>query len=246
MLLRGTVFDAHGAVVRDFHLPGRPGVLACSRAGILAVLEVPPDMHPPDRDGRSPHFRASLKIVDREGQTLHQVGRVAAMESRPLGKVTSIAVTRDFLYVGTKDSAFVDVYRNSGSPFGTVAVKVDRRRPLRLHYERAVDALVQPLADRGYREQMKQLLLDIPMPTNLPPYSALLADPDGMLWVVTSIAGDSSTTLRGIGSDGHVLMDLEIPRDLRVFEVGRDYVLGAYEAPSGDPHVALFRFRRSN
>jgi protein-disulfide isomerase len=246
MLLRGTVVDRAGAVVREFRLAGRPGMLACSRSGVLATLEIPSDLHPPDRMGRSPHFQAPLRLLDRQGVVLHELGDVPAMETRPLGKLTSIAMTDDRLFVGTNDSAFVDVYAMSGARTGGMRLGVEPRRAQRHHYERAIDAQVRPLADRADRRAMKRLLLEYPMPSHLPLHGRLLTDPDGGLWAVTSFPGDPVTTIRGLRRGGGLLLDLDIGRDVRVFEVGRDYVLAGYEEESGEPHVALYRFVRQD
>lgn len=64
------------------------------------------------------------------------------------------------------------------------------------------------------------------------------------LWVRLSHPGDSLTHLRAIASDGRALGVVRLPEDMRIFEVGRDYVLGAFEEEGGEPHVAMFAYRR--
>jgi hypothetical protein len=78
------------------------------------------------------------------------------------------------------------------------------------------------------------------MPDYLPPYSGVFTDPQGTVWVQLSAPGDAETWLRRVGNDSQVLKDVRIPVGLRVFEVGSTYVLGAYEEPSGEPHVAMY------
>ncbi len=95
------------------------------------------------------------------------------------------------------------------------------------------------------REPVVEMMRKIPMPERLPFYSGLFADPDGVLWIVLSTPGDSVTRIRAMQDNGEALGEVAIPVGLRVFEVGRDYVLGAYEDERGEPHVAMYRVRRS-
>jgi len=95
------------------------------------------------------------------------------------------------------------------------------------------------------REQARQQVIEeVGVPEELPCYSELFVDPDGLLWVQTSFPGDSMTAFRVIDGDGASIADVILDQELRVFEVGDDYVLGAYDKPDGEPHVALFRLWR--
>jgi len=96
------------------------------------------------------------------------------------------------------------------------------------------------------RERVKNSFLKIPMPKQLPPYSALHIDPEQLLWVVLSTSGDPDTRLRCLRSDGRVIADVRIPVALTVFEIGLDYVLGGYEDEEGEPYVAVYRLRRDS
>lgn len=250
MLHRITVIDAAGEVVRTYRVPAdfqgwRLATLSCSRTGIFAFLAFPQGTRPPSPTGESPHFKAPLSLADATGKLTHSLGEVAVAESRPLGKATSIAVSADRLYVGTKDSAFVDMYDLDGQRIRSLPVHVPVRAPTMRHYERAIDQQVAWLAVVEEREQMRQVLLDIPMPEYAPPYGMLFTDPGGILWIETSILGDPMTTLRAIDTDGHVIVDVILPPELRVLEVGRDYILATFEEEGGEPHVAMYRMNQS-
>ena len=99
------------------------------------------------------------------------------------------------------------------------------------------------LSSADMRETGRQMLLRIPMPAVRPPYAGLFTDPAGNLWAQVSMPGDGETWLRGLGREGTIVADIRFPGDLTVFEVGRDYVLAAYEADSGEPHVVMYRLR---
>ncbi len=249
---RMTVVDAASDVVRHYRVPADPtagsppATIQCSRTGVFAVHAFPLGMRPPSPTGESPHYKAVLSLADADGRISQALGEVAIMESRPLGKVTSIAMSADRLYVGTADSAFVDVLTLDGRYVTALPIHVPARSPTRRHYERAIEAQVIWLADRDERAAWKQRLLEIPMPEHVPAYAGLFTDSDGSLWVLLSLPGDSETWLRAIAPDGRVIADVYLPVDLRVFEVDRDYILGAYEEESGEPHVAMYRLHRGS
>lgn len=184
---RVTVIDATGAFVRQYRLPAEANsVLAtveCSSTGTFVLLGFPPDIRPPSEDGDSPHYQAPLWLADAVGRITHELGEVPVVESRPLGKITSIAVGPRRLVVGTNDSAFVDVYTLGGEYSRTIPIGVSLRAPTRRHYERAIDRQVAMLARPVEREEFRSRFLRIPMPEHLPPYGALVVDPTGILWV---------------------------------------------------------------
>jgi len=239
---RTTVMDGEGKVVRVFRQPEVPLELACSRNGAFAGLAQPVITDFPSE--KTPHHRAPLWIVD-AGGTVHAAGEVPAGENRPLGMMTRLALTGDRLYLGTGATDTLQVFTLDGKPAGTLSLRVSRRRATARNYERAIDEQVSMLP-RGDREESRKMLLEIPRPRHLPSLSALFADPDGWIWAVVSGPGDPVTELRGVRSDGQQLADLRIPEDVRVFEVGSDYVLGAHENADGEQRIVMYSFRRGS
>ncbi len=249
-LSRLTVVDALGNVARSYRLPDDPTAAAptmvnCSRQGVFAFLGTPANMGRLQENGEWIHFRAPLSLADARGQVTRRLGEVAAFEGRPLGKTTSIALSSDYLYVGTKDSAFVDVYALDGRRVRALPVGVAQRATSLRHYEQAIDVQVSRLASANDRRVLKELMLGWPMPEHLPLYGNLLTDPAGTLWVQISMPGDPETWLRVIGIGRENYADLRLPRHLRVLEIGLDYLLGSYEDEGGEPHVVMYRMRRS-
>ena len=248
MQRRMTVIDRDGNVVRQYRLPSDPGkaispaIIRCSRSGRFAVLARPRDLRPPTPDGDSPHYSADLVIANRVGMVTSVIGEFPVGQSRPLGKVTVLAISDDQFYVGTNDSAYIDVYAIDGTYANSIPIGVTRRVPGRIHYEHVVDAQVQWLSDADQRQAMREVLLNIPMPELLPAYAGIFLDGEDRLWVQVSIPGDGETRLRGFSTDGSTIGELRIPIDLRIFEVGIDYVLGGFDGDLGEPHVVAYRF----
>ena len=243
-LFRLTVLDAAGEVARTTPIAGSPAVAACSGTGTLAAFAGERTTSRSGPEVWTQRYAGPLWLLDAEGDTVRPLGEVPMGELRPLGRVTRLAMSNDRLYVGTADSAFVDVYSLDGQRQPALAVGIADRAPTRRDFERAVDAMVRPYPDRGAREETRNMLLDIPIPERIPPYDGLFADPAGTLWVATWAAADGNTRLRAIDPGGSVLGDLELPVELNVFEIGEDYVLGAYEDDGGEQHIAMYRLRR--
>lgn len=238
---RMTVFDSAGRHVRQYHVRGDLAFMECSRSGVVAGL-VQPNMGMMSAAG--PHYTAPLLLADTRGEVTKSLGDVPYAENRPLGKLTRFALSDDRLYVGSAESAYVDVYTLDGRRMGVLPIGAARRRPTDREYERAIDRWLGPMT-RSAREFVRARLFEIPKPKSLPPYLDLLAEPDGTLWAQVPAPHDSATELRAIDPDGRILADLLVPQYLEVFEVGRDYILGMYEERDGEQHVVLYRLHRT-
>jgi hypothetical protein len=79
----------------------------------------------------------------------------------------------------------------------------------------------------------------------MPPYFDLFTDPDGILWAVVSAPGDPVTVLDAVKASGESLGRLTLPRRLRVFEVGTDYILGRARGEADLPELVLYHFSRT-
>jgi hypothetical protein len=236
-----TLIDSAGHVVREISQREAMLELACSRTGALSRISRPRITDLPSAE--TPHHRAPLWITDTNGKD-HPVGEVPAGENRPMGVMSRLAHGADRLYLATGVSDSIQIYTLEGKPAGSLSLKVPRRRPTARNYERAIDAQVAMLPGDGLREEGKRMLLEIPMPKYLPTISGLFTDPEGWVWGVVSGPGDPATELRGVRSDGQRLADLRIPEEIRVFEVGIDYVLGAHEGADGEQRIVRYTFRR--
>jgi hypothetical protein len=258
---RVTVIGPTGEVARQYRIPPTPSagpvpsMMSCSSTGVFAAIGRPHELAPPSGTQFGSRV-GQLVIMDAKGTVSRAVGDVRSFEyaiesngnviARPLGKVTSLALSRRRLYVGTADSGFVDVYTLDGRRTGAIPLRPTARRPTSTQYERAVDELLAYLPQGSMRESGKQRILRLPMPEHLPPYTALLVDPDDVLWAVLSTAGDLETRLRAIHADGRLLADVRIPIGMKVFEVGRDYILGSHEDRDGEPWILIYRLRRDS
>lgn len=239
---RMTVLSATGTFVRSYLLRGAPSALiSCSLSGTIAVVQLPRSLRA-NPAGVEPRYIGALWLMDTRGDTSKTLGDIPLGETRPLGRLTRLAITADRLFVGTAESAFVDVLDLNGRHLATVEVGGEPRRPTTRNRERAIDRMLGDWTSG--REEARRYLQQFPVPEGLPPYTELLADPAGGLWVVRSSPGDSTTMVRVLTVDGRPRGDIALPADTRVFEVGRDYILGVYQTDDGTELVAMYRIRR--
>jgi len=250
------VIGATGGVSRQFRFSSDSGpaptplAIGCAGPQHFAYTSVP-IVREPTKTRNVFRGSTALVIADADGKPVRHVGVVAASEMaamggagfhRPLGKGTSFAFAGDRVYVGTADSAAIDEYLAGGSK-RPVLLRIPERTASQADLEKAIEnavAYVPPMA----RERAVAAMRAIAIPTHLPPYTGLLGDPEGLVWVILSASADSVTTLRAIGPGGKVVTDLRLPRAITVFEIGRDYLLGSYEDADLEPHVAVYRLRR--
>jgi hypothetical protein len=244
MQSRLTLLDSTGALVRSFTYARPPAFFHCSRQSAFALQMPVAHVGRPDPSGVVPRLHSPLLLADVGGDSVGSLGVLPLGENRPLGRVTKVALGGDRIYVGTADSAWVDVYASDGRRIRAIEVGAPPRAPSTADYERAIDEMLAPFPDPGDRRRMKERLLEVPMPERMPPYVGLFADPDGTLWVDVSAPGDTLTTLRVFQRDGRALGTVRLPVRLKVFEVARDYVLGAYGSGDGQEHVVAYRVRR--
>jgi len=249
---RVSVFSASGRFARHFQTPGMPSQVACSRYGALAVLSNPRGQ-PPEGVTRW-RFTAPLSIADARGTVTQDLGDVPAGEIAqvgqgwfppPGGSHASIAVARRRVLVCPTDSGAVGVYSLTGARLSSIPLRVPPRVPSRRDLERSTDALLVYMPAGASRDTMRQRLLRLPTPTQLPPCSKILVDPYDNMWVVLSAPWDSVTMLRVFGPDDRFLGDVSIPAALEVHEIGTDYLLGSGETLEGEPWIRMYRVRRS-
>jgi hypothetical protein len=259
---RVSVISTAGEITRQSRVPadptkaGPPFSLACSRSGVVGHLGWPGPSKA--TSGSFTRGTAPLTIVGVAGDVIGRLGDVWGAEftsqcggsfPRPLGKTTYIAVSRDFVFVATGDSASIEVtpiegLREGRSAIRSIKLPIAARAATRRQLEAASEPFLAWFPAGPGRDKMRSCMQSVPAPDRAPPYSAIHSDTAGTLWIQTSFAGDSTTRLLAMSPAGQRLGELDLPRALTIFEIGTDFVLGRYDAPSGEQHIVLYRYRR--
>jgi len=258
---RMKVVSPSGSIIRQYAVPSdttvaaAPQVVACSRRGLLAFQsEGRPN---PSETVSSPFVRgyAPVWIVDRDGRRMREawrgpttemalVGRGAA--PRPLGKKTSIAFSNEELFIATADSGFLHAFSVASGSGRMVRVSSRRQRAERQDHEQAVNEVLASVHGPPPQviDQIRQALLGLPMPEWLVPFDQLVVDSEELLWTVTN-SSNGATLLQVHGTKGEVIAQARIAGRMKIFEIGRDYVVGVKEAAEGEQQVVVLTLRRS-
>lgn len=238
---RMTVLDAGGRYVRQYTLPAEPAPRYCGVPGDMVLWTRLLNMGPLAPD--APPVRGIAGLVDVNGSVTSTLGELRAGDARPLGAVTVFAVTPQTVYVGTADSATVAISRRDGSRLGAIPVGNARQAPTAQEYEAALAALVNSVP--GTTEERASVMTFMrqrfPMPEFLPAYRAILVDPSGTVYVVTSPRGAGATEVAVFDGEGRSLGELRMPGDLDVVEVGSGYLLGIAEGAEASHGVVMYR-----
>lgn len=241
---RMTVIDSAGKVIREFNLPGRPGLVRCSTHGTIAILMQPLITRVPDPDGTGPTYQSELIVANTRGEKSASAGEVPAFQNRPLGKVARLTAGPGGIYLGTQDSAFVRHYSDSMRASGDVGIGSLGRLPTRQIYEHVIEVQLAQVEQSPQRDAIRDFMLKIPMPAELPPYFDLFADGEGNLWAQINAPGEGRTELRGVKPDGSELAVISLPIELQVLEVGSDYLLGSTENEAGERRIVEYALAR--
>jgi 6-bladed beta-propeller len=237
------VFDTAGLFAREYRPQGNPNEVTCSNSSHFAVIGLPNAYVQPSASGEV--MTAPIWLADANGDSTKWLGDFPYAENRALGRLTRIALGPDALYIGTADSAWIDVFGLDGVKKRGVPTGMSPRPPTQQEYDRAIERLIAVSPNPDVRSMFRSRYAALPMPAHVPPYADLRVDSAGLLWVISPAADGRSTQLRALDDQGRVVGDVFIPLDLTVFEVGRDYILGGHRDAEDIEHVMVFRLNRA-
>jgi hypothetical protein len=242
VLNRVSVFGHDGSYVRDFSFAQRPAVVTCSWDGVFGMVAMPAGMRAPSRE-RSDVYKSAFTLFSEEGDSVADVGPIVLGELRPLGKVTRVAVGRSYVVVGPADSLSLRLVSRRDASARSIALRLPERPATMAHYEAAITRMGAAL-DRAWREQFREMMLKLPPPPHLPPYTRLNVDPNDSIWLTTSVPDDSVTQVIAIDSSGAELARLSLPAGSDVLEVGQSHLLTRSSDADGHEVITLYRLTR--
>lgn len=181
---------------------------------------------------------------ERWGQTDTE-GRLRGTGPLPLGRQPVIAIGRTQAYIGEADSFLVLVFGLDGKPRPPIRRPYSpvRTTPADISRYTIIDtAGLNPLLIKGHLRSLEQTK----WPAVLPAYAELVVDSDDNLWVQRyPRAGEKVSHWAVFAPNGAEIARAELPLNLAVHEIGRDYILGVVpEPPDGVHHVEMFRLTR--
>jgi hypothetical protein len=166
------------------------------------------------------------------------------MRPLPFGRQTVAAARGGRVYVGTGDRFEVLAYEPG---HGVRAIMRVAQRPVPVTRAdiddyRRTQVTIGAEGDARLRSQNADLLAKAPYPREMPPFTAIAADPDGNLWLQPpKTASVKDLPWMVLAPDGRALGTVDLPAKLAVQEIGRHWVLGTMLDDDEVEHVRLYR-----
>ena len=243
-LMRLSVFSPDGTYSRAIDVRTLAGTAKaydfwCNRAGVLVFVHK--TLTPPTGVGPRRPLEA-ISLVGRDGAAV-SLGTFAASERyfdgsedfpRPLGKVTSIGVGSDVVFLATGDAYEIQIFSHRGSP----RTIVREARPAAPVQDRHVDAFVnEQLARRALLPNIRaleRLYREIEYPQVFPALGRLLVDPTDNVWVEDyPIPGAAQRQWTVFSKSGTRLATISVPANFQLHDVSTDSVFGLWRDEDG-------------
>lgn len=163
----------------------------------------------------------------------------------PFGKVSAFALSSDRLYGGSGDSQEVSAWiPGSSSPVAVVRWESDPV-PVTPRDRAAYEEERLAGASEDDRQAEADKLASIEYPEHMPPFSGLLVDDGGHLWVREgAAAADRTQGWHVFGPDGGCRGHVRLSTDFRLKAVQGNMIFGVHEDEAGREVVRAYRFAR--
>jgi len=150
-------------------------------------------------------------------------------------------------YVGTADTYEIRIYNLDGELRTLIRKDRSDLAITPSDIEGFIADAVEAVSNANRRRALERLYRDMEFPESFPAYSRLLLDELGNLWVQDYLRpGDDKPVWSVFGPDGTQVARTETPHGLYVYEIGADYLLGAWQDELGVEHVQTFALLKSD
>ena len=194
---------------------------------------------PPDTLGRFPGQQTVMVTTEANGG-------MAMRLPVPFGLATYAAAGDSLLYVGDNARYEVAAYGLDGRLRALVR-REHRPQPLTPAEVKAYRDEQLARADATFRPLIEQGLDATPFPEAKAAFQGLRLDAEGNLWVQEHPAAGSDTAPWAVfDREGRWLGHVQLPRDLRVMEIGADYLVGVARDELDVEQVQVFLLEKGN
>ncbi len=183
--------------------------------------------------------------------TIRRSEQVVGMSigDRPYGRTTTVASIGDGIVVGTPDAYEFEIYDPDGALRSIVRLARSNAPLTGADIDAFVASQVEDEAEGNLQREYRRLATEIDFPDTKPAYaSAMRGDKQGNVWVPGFMVddGERSHPPRWAVFDrgGRYLGELEMPRRLRVLEIGVDNVLGIWRDEFDVEHLRRYEITK--
>lgn len=261
-LYRLSYFNASGELVRTEPLTEDLGCSTLSpglRAGLMVAATCSswqlqePGLHRRDRTLTlvSPSLRGGSKRLARVSGEEMVVLPNQNYTFPAFGLAGVLAARDSLIFYGTAEQFAVEVYSISGRRLRTIGLARSRQ------------PVTRELKGEWYTVQtrrLQQMILQrggtpgteaggrVPEPVfrdSVPAYGEFRVDPDLNLWIGEyALTGRQPVRWTVLSAEGRLLAEVTVPERFRIWEVGRDYLLGVWRDENDVERVQMYRIQR--
>jgi hypothetical protein len=148
------------------------------------------------------------------------------------------------IVVGNGDGYVIRVFDPSGKLRAIYRRDVPREAVTSTRLERYVDSVVASTPDRA-KPSARRALAAAPRPDSLPSFVNLMMDAVGDTWVaLPDAAADGGAPWDVLGPDGAYLTTVEVPRGLKLTQIGDGFLVGIARDDNDVESVEVFRIAK--
>lgn len=148
------------------------------------------------------------------------------------------------ILVGNGDGYVIRVFDPSGHLTAVYRRDVPRGAVTSARVGRWADSVVAATSDR-WKPSARRALAEAPTPDSLPSFVDLMMDADGDTWVARpDTAADGGASWDVLGPDGAYLTTVEVPRGLKLTQIGDGFLVGIARDENDVESVEVFRIAK--
>ncbi|MBC8088219.1 MAG: hypothetical protein H7Z40_13205 [Phycisphaerae bacterium] len=171
--------------------------------------------------------------------------QTAGSRPLPFGKQPVIAIGTNRVYVGTAEKFEIMVFDLTGKRVGLLQDNTPLVPVTKADIEKEI-ALTPGNTSAAAQKRLETSYAEMVLPKTMPAFGAFVVDALDNLWVQDykrAMARHVRWTV--FAPDGKLLARVQLPTDLTVHEIGRDYILGHYQdLEEAIPQVRMYRLTR--
>jgi hypothetical protein len=172
-------------------------------------------------------------------------GKPVGSGPRAIGREPALAIAASAAYIALGDSLSVLAFDLTGKPLRPLTAPHTPVATTAADVDAAIERTVAELGE-STRQRTTTDFRSMPMPRTLPATRDLLVDATGLVWVQAyPSARNATVTWTLFRPTGNVVARVALPAALKVYEVGRDYLLGGIaDEDTGIIEVRLYPVTR--
>ena len=168
------------------------------------------------------------------GEEYYKIGRIRedlTLHTMPFARTTLVTWTRDRIFVAETGSRQIEVRHFDGTLARLIRWPGKAEAVANADRGTFNDLVLGSLRRPAQRPNYERWLAAVPYPEYKPALQAMAADRNGHLWVKEwQESGTESERWIVFGAEGGLLAEVDVPRGLRLTDIGEDYTVAVWSS----------------